>query len=594
MSLSLVVLRMILLVACASWTAVTVAATASVCCNGAVCSAANWAGSESAYVGTAAFCCPSADDTPDTEISSQGFSCSCASGGTCPVLAAVATFSEPNCQGTSNPTYAAVAASPSTSLSLAPCYTDPTTQQSLQLSCDYYNYGSAKIWKLFSSASTCGAATSPGTSINTVGSASCINMLSGSVAVDCSSSAGNNVGQIASPQPLASTQLIRASSYSYTGLNNSVAYWQDSACISGTAQSSPSFNGVPSPSNRPCHIGALPTGSTNFRVSCASNAATSPFTVQVWAQSSDYGTNLANCQSNQASSVSATFAGSGSQCISIAAYGSLVVDCTAQSQNEFVNYVPMVNGGWSAWSVCSSTCGAAGTQTRTCNNPVASGGGASCTGSATQSCTPSAACPSSGGDSGNSITSTGSSAGSANGGSSNSGGGSSQDTTNSASVTFVLTFSANSSTTLQSGFISTVQSNVASMAGVSTQQVQVAAAAASSSGRRLLQQTASSELMVTISAASTSVAQAAYSQFQTAFTSSNTATNPLLSQGVDTTSSPIAVYSVTCPDGSTKPSTADCSSTVNNAATSRSSVACSWMLLAVASSITVLFTAVHA
>ena len=52
---------------------------------------------------------------------------------------------------------------------------------------------------------------------------------------------------------------------------------------------------------------------------------------------------------------------------------------------------PFVDGGWSAWSTCSATCGG-GTQTRTCTNPAPSGGGADCVGPSSQSCN-TQACP---------------------------------------------------------------------------------------------------------------------------------------------------------------------------------------------------------
>ena len=47
-----------------------------------------------------------------------------------------------------------------------------------------------------------------------------------------------------------------------------------------------------------------------------------------------------------------------------------------------------VDGGWSAWSACSaSACGAAGTQTRTCDNPAPGCGGSSCSGPSSRACT---------------------------------------------------------------------------------------------------------------------------------------------------------------------------------------------------------------
>ena len=65
-------------------------------------------------------------------------------------------------------------------------------------------------------------------------------------------------------------------------------------------------------------------------------------------------------------------------------------------QVPFTVSPPVVNGGWSGWSAQNTSCGYSGTQTRTCTNPVPSGGGASCSGSSTQSYT-NAPCPINGG-----------------------------------------------------------------------------------------------------------------------------------------------------------------------------------------------------
>jgi len=57
----------------------------------------------------------------------------------------------------------------------------------------------------------------------------------------------------------------------------------------------------------------------------------------------------------------------------------------------------VVNGNWSLWSVCSSTCGG-GAQWRTCTNPAPANGGAQCSGNSFQSCnTQSCTFPSPGG-----------------------------------------------------------------------------------------------------------------------------------------------------------------------------------------------------
>lgn len=45
----------------------------------------------------------------------------------------------------------------------------------------------------------------------------------------------------------------------------------------------------------------------------------------------------------------------------------------------------LVNGGWTGWSACSTSCGP-GVLTRTCTNPAPACGGADCVGSPTQAC----------------------------------------------------------------------------------------------------------------------------------------------------------------------------------------------------------------
>jgi len=65
------------------------------------------------------------------------------------------------------------------------------------------------------------------------------------------------------------------------------------------------------------------------------------------------------------------------------AYGGSTASCSANKA---------VDGGWTGWSSCSASCGG-GTQTRSCTNPAPANGGAYCSGSSSQSCTPRSGVP---------------------------------------------------------------------------------------------------------------------------------------------------------------------------------------------------------
>lgn len=72
-----------------------------------------------------------------------------------------------------------------------------------------------------------------------------------------------------------------------------------------------------------------------------------------------------------------------------------------------------VDGGWSAWSSCSATCGG-GTQTRSCTDPAPADGGQQCVGASSQACNvqacvPAPACTSAGPDGDTVLTSAGTS-----------------------------------------------------------------------------------------------------------------------------------------------------------------------------------------
>ena len=414
--------------------------------------------------------------------------------------------------------------------------------------------------------------------VGTAGDDACFNMGVGSIVVDCTSAAGSLVGTSLTTPPLhGTTQFLPYFSSPVTNVNNSIALWTDSECQAGTGEMNWYYTNNLAPRGK-----CLPMIGdyyyTYFRITCSTNQPSSAWTLQAWNGTVSIEANVEACTAN--TNPAYTLHSSGFTCTATP-YASVLVDCTSRTQTDFINYIPDVDGGWSDWSDCSASC----TQTRTCSNPASSGAGVPCLGSSWQPCSASP-CVSSAGDLSSSAAGTGQSAsdvGSAT--ATNSG------SAYSASVTFFLTFR----TAVNATFIQNIQTMVASMAGVSTQQVQVTAVSSTSGtgSRRLLQASASvsNQLEVTILAASSSATQAAYSQFQTAFASTDATANPLLSQSVDTSAAPVAVYSVTCADGSTQASTSDCNAGINSGASSF--VAATLAPLALAS-FSVLFNAVRA
>lgn len=163
----------------------------------------------------------------------------------------------------------------------------------------------------------------------------------------------------------------------------SAAVWLSTpTCSSGTAGATVVRQGS-------CYNTPGVPGSGNlfsYTVSCDTKSATSAWTF------TDY--SLTGCQAAHAASPKQ---GNGPTCVRSSQWGgSIYIDCAAQTAGLYVNYLPLTDGGWSAYGDCVGSCGSvAGTQTRTCTSPAPSGGGAACIGPATQACTTSACGPAS-------------------------------------------------------------------------------------------------------------------------------------------------------------------------------------------------------
>jgi hypothetical protein len=500
------------------------------------------------------YCCPSSNVVPTIVQVSDPSTWTCPATQNCDyTTVAVATWSQPNCPGTS--TFSGVTTRGASSN--AQCLFNDALGEYITIRCS----SSTSTFIVTEGAGCSGTSATYATTYGVNGDLACYNLKAGSILVDCTASGANKVGSTITSPPVTS-QMFVDNGVTTAGLvaNNTVAIWSDQACSLGSSLLSTAVSGTR------CFFGY----GAYYRPVCATNSATSAWSLRVWFTQSSSSANQQACQAG--ATPDQLFQGSGTTCTATA-FGSFLIDCTLVHNNQYVNYLPPVDGVWTAWSTCSATCGG-GSSTRSCSAPAPSRGGAACIGDSSQACNTQACSAGGGGSNSDSgSTSTGSQPAPQPGTSST--GSSASGSTYAASVVFTLTFHTAST---DASFISTVQSNVATMASVSKQQVQVTTVSAS--GRRLLQ--ASSQLKVTIQAASTGVAQAAYSQFQKAFGSTSTATNPLLAQSVNTDASPVAVYSATCADGSTKTSSSECGASNTNNNSAASSVA-SWLPLAVAS-----------
>jgi len=479
-------------------------------CSGSACIGAQGTGTD----GSATYCCPSGGAL---SVFNSVWTCSSTQDCTPRIQAAVGAWPGIGCQGTTWPATSFVVSSSAGGT----CAQLPNNNYA-RLRCNWYTvYGTTQTAFRFDIVQSCsGTAVIDSTVVGLVDDVGCYNTAVGSYFIDCSASGAARAGTTMTSPAMHSTQIVPLSyDTSHTGHNSSVALWGDAACQAGSGL----FIKGSSTSCKSSEI------NDSWRVTCASNTADSAWTISIWSGASSSSTYQA-C--NDGAPPSSTVSGSGALCTATR-FGSVVIDCSLQYNENYINYLPAVNGNWSAWSTCSAAC----TQTRTCTNPAPVNGGADCSGAFSQSC--------SGGScsSGVPSSSTGASGGGGNGGG--------PSTSYSASVVFRLTFLADASTTSQSSFTRTVQANVASMAGVAVEQVQVTVEPSASS-RQLLQ--ASSQLEVTILTSSMDTARSAFNQFNTAWSSTDANTNPLLAQNLDTSTALTTQYLTVCADGSSQSS----------------------------------------
>lgn len=239
-------------------------------------------------------------------------------------------------------------------------------------------------WRVQQNANTCDSG-STSTSIAATtyginGDFTCYNIAGGSMVLDCTASAAAKVGTTITSPPMHAALIVPYTSATPAlpaGTTATVAsQWPDAECLDGSATMDAWF-----PSKSCSSTGSTP-GTTNggaYRVACSG----STWTVSLWTTGSASSSYDACNAATTAPTVIRT--GTGLQCVALQPKSSIVVDCTRANNLAQMNWLPVVNGDWSAYGACSATCGG-GTQVRTCSNPAPSNGGAACVGPSTQVC----------------------------------------------------------------------------------------------------------------------------------------------------------------------------------------------------------------
>lgn len=299
-----------------------------------------------------------------------------------PTVAAVATWSTRNCNGTT--TFQSITIDSTTRVATAcneldgldtigPYYTPANYFRCASTSTYSTNQ---TVWQMYQ-ATACGRLDYiVGSAVGLVDEGLvCYNLPYGSVVVDCTSTAADRVGtSITSPAmhtevivpsskaPLTTTELD-ATEFTF-------ALWSDSTdCLEGSSL----IEEWTSTTSCPYTDGAAYV----YHVECANQTTSSTWVATIY-------TSSALCVS--AGTSVGTVSGTGTVCATLSpSVDSIVVDCSKANIGGYVSYLPPTDGAWSSYGTCSSTC-TGGIQTRTCTNPAPVNGGAECSGDSQQAC----------------------------------------------------------------------------------------------------------------------------------------------------------------------------------------------------------------